>query len=201
MAMRSETQAAIPMHKFIAAAVGLGICFATVLGCTVPGKAVDVQLSVAGGSVGIHVPAVHGSVGVVLLHSLDNDASEPVAQGWSKASDKYGFVAIYPDNGGTSWNAGLCCGPAMAANRDDVTFLTTVIAQMKARYQLTTIYISGYSNGGMMAERLVVERPTLTRRIALWARHRRCCTPVAGLEARCCTGAPKTPSFPITAGS
>jgi polyhydroxybutyrate depolymerase len=155
------------MRKLITLVASCGISFALILGCT-PGKAVDTQFNIDGGTVAVHVPPIHGTIGVVALHSLDHGGTEPAAQGWTKASDKYGFTAIYPDNGGISWNAGLCCGYAMTTNRDDVTFLADVIQQVKARYHLTTIYIEGYSNGGMMAERLVAERPSLTRRIAVW---------------------------------
>jgi poly(3-hydroxybutyrate) depolymerase len=58
----------------------------------------------------VHIPASRGQVGVVVLHSYRNDYAEPIRQGWSSLADKQHFVAIYPDRG-SSWNAGLCCGP------------------------------------------------------------------------------------------
>ena len=115
----------------------------------------------------VHVPARHGGIGVVALHSLEHGADEPIRQGWSKAADRYGFVAIYPTRG-ADWNAGLCCGAAMAANRDDVGWLTDEIHAAAAKYHLTSIYLVGDSNGGMMVERLVAERPDIAKRFAVW---------------------------------
>jgi poly(3-hydroxybutyrate) depolymerase len=114
-----------------------------------------------------HVPGNHSRVGVVVLHSYLRGASELVHQGWSVLADKENFVAIYPyrDN---SWNAGMCCGTGSKTKRDDVSWLTSVIATLKAKYGLDRIYLAGNSNGGMMAERLVAERPWISDRIAVW---------------------------------
>lgn len=131
-----------------------------------PGK--DITYQFAEGSALVHVPAAPTHVGVVVLHSLAWTSQEMVAQGWSKAADAHDFVGIYPDHGEGSWNAGLCCGSAAINGRDDVTWLTNVIAFLKARYNLTTIYLAGNSTGGMMVERLVAEHPEITQRFAVW---------------------------------
>ena len=127
----------------------------------------DEHFTIGDGDVSVRVPASHTAVGVVVLHSLGNSSAEPPTQGWSRASDRYGFVGIYPERS-DSWNAGLCCGSAAQDNRDDVGWLVQVIAQMRARYALTTIYLAGFSNGGMMVERLVAERPELSSCFAVW---------------------------------
>jgi poly(3-hydroxybutyrate) depolymerase len=116
----------------------------------------------------VHIPADHSRTGVVVLHSYRNTAREPIRQGWTRVSNEHGFVAIYPDNGGGSWNAGLCCGEAMRVNRDDASWLARLIAMMRVRYGLSTVYLSGFSNGGMMVERLVAEHPGVADRIAVW---------------------------------
>jgi poly(3-hydroxybutyrate) depolymerase len=130
-------------------------------------KGRDASLALGDGAVAVHIPVQHSRVGVVVLHSLYHDANEMVAQGWSASSDLHHFVAIYPTRG-ASWNAGLCCGDAVASDRDDVTWLTSVIAMARLKYDLNTIYLAGNSNGGMMVERLVAEEPWLTGRIAVW---------------------------------
>jgi poly(3-hydroxybutyrate) depolymerase len=116
----------------------------------------------------VHVPSNHSAVGVLALHSLYHDYTEPMSEGWSALSDRQRFVAIYPDRPTASWNAGLCCGGAADANRDDVTWLANLILQMRIRYALTTIYLTGFSNGGMMVERLLAERPELAGKFAVW---------------------------------
>ena len=93
---------------------------------------------------------------------------EPMAQGWSTSSDRHGFTTIYLDRS-ISWNAGLCCGDASVDKRDDVSWLVAAIDQMRTKFQLTTIYLAGNSNGAMMIERLVAERPDVSSRFALWA--------------------------------
>ena len=127
-----------------------------------------------------HNPGRPVTAAVVVLHSLGHDWREGPAQGWSAQSDTSGFLAVYPDGGG-SWNAGLCCGAAAdqarypmalgsrVAGRDDVGFLDRVVADVRARYRVRFVYLAGWSNGGMMAERLAAERPWLSGRLAVWA--------------------------------
>jgi polyhydroxybutyrate depolymerase len=121
----------------------------------------------------VHTPArprwaPHPTTAVVYLHSMGHDWREGAAIGWSAQADRAGFLAVYPDGRG-SWNAGLCCGGAVRASRDDVAWLARVVQAVKLWYRLQRVYLVGYSNGGMMAERLVAERPWLATRIAVAA--------------------------------
>jgi poly(3-hydroxybutyrate) depolymerase len=131
-------------------------------------RAHDELFSVGDGQVGAHVPAHPTRIGVVVLHGFLETIDIPVAQGWSASSDRHGFVAIYPGRT-DSWNAGLCCAAASVAKRDDVSWLAAAINVARSRYGLTTIYLAGNSNGGMMVERLVAERPTVSNHFAVWA--------------------------------
>lgn len=128
----------------------------------------DDLFSVGDGQVSVHVPAHPTSIGVVVLHGFLETVAIPVTQGWSASSDRHGFVAIYLGRG-DSWNAGLCCDSASAAKRDDVSWLVTAIGIARSRYGLKTIYLAGNSNGGMMVERLLAERPSVSNRFAVWA--------------------------------
>jgi poly(3-hydroxybutyrate) depolymerase len=139
---------------------------ATACGAKSPPVA-DTRMTLGNGYVIVHAPARHDPIGVVVLHSYENEPRELVKQGWSKLADSRRFVAIYPARG-SSWNAGLCCGGASAQKRDDVAWLAAVIAAVRARFALKTIFVAGNSNGAMMAERLVAERPDITRRLAVW---------------------------------
>lgn len=132
-----------------------------------PARPLPVTRDATLGRMLVHIPAHSTTVGVVVLHSYGSDETQPVRQGWDAASDRYGFVALYPSRS-DSWNAGLCCGAAAALGRDDVTWLTSLIADARRRYGLTTVFVAGFSNGGMMAERLVAERRDVTGRIATW---------------------------------
>jgi polyhydroxybutyrate depolymerase len=151
----------------------LGIVLAAVLVSAACGSGRDETRTVLNstgtdtGRIVAHVPQHATTTGVVVLHSFAHLDGEPVAQGWSSASDHYGFVALYPARDG-SWNAGLCCGPAAASARDDVGWLAAAISDARKRYRLTTIYLTGFSNGAMMVERLVAERPAVATRFAVW---------------------------------
>lgn len=70
-----------------------------------------------------------------------------------------GFATVYPSGPGKSWNAGSCCGEAAAEDRDDVGFLEAVVDDLAARYDVDTerVYVTGFSNGAMMAYRLACE--------------------------------------------
>ncbi len=110
------------------------------------------------------VPTV--TTAVLALHSFHHTDSEPVAQGWLATAARHNFLAVFP-NGEGSWNAGLCCGAARSNGRDDVAYIAEVIADVKTRWHPTKVYLVGWSNGGMMAERVVIEQPQLTNRFVV----------------------------------
>lgn len=89
-----------------------------------------------------------------------------------RIANRYGFIVAYPN--GTEgriwlmknkrmWNSGHCCGIAARENIDDVGFLANVITDITANYPIDTkrVYITGHSNGAMMAYRFVCERPDM----------------------------------------
>jgi poly(3-hydroxybutyrate) depolymerase len=172
----------------LAAVVTAGVTVAAVVlaglvavaGGARPAVAADARHDLGAGRFYVaHRPPGAAVAMVVVLHSLSHDWREGVAQGWSALADARGFLAVYPDGDG-GWNAGLCCAPAndpvrqpltlgRVGLRDDVGFLERVIADARARYRTRYTYLAGYSSGGMMAERLLAERPWLAGRLAVWA--------------------------------
>ena len=102
----------------------------------------------------------HSAPLVVMLHGgfgsglqAENDYR------WDALADTYGFVVVYPDGIDHSWNAGGCCGPAMRHDVDDVRFLTALVEHVRANQRIdpSRIYVTGISNGAMMAYRLACE--------------------------------------------
>jgi poly(3-hydroxybutyrate) depolymerase len=110
------------------------------------------------------VPTV--TTAILVLHSYRHTDAEPITQGWLDTAARHNFLAVFP-NGSGSWNAGLCCGLARDTGRDDVAYLAEVIADVRARWHPMHTYLVGWSNGGMMVERLVVERPELSNRFVV----------------------------------
>lgn len=85
----------------------------------------------------------------------------------SPMADKEGFMVVYPEGTGRrilgkllgTWNAGRCCGPAQEKNVDDVGFISAVIDRLKKDFDIDQkrVYVTGMSNGALMAYRLACE--------------------------------------------
>jgi polyhydroxybutyrate depolymerase len=104
------------------------------------------------------VIALHGTGGSASQFEHDYKFSE-------LANDKR-FVVVYPEGvkstgilGIRTWNAGSCCNYAMENDIDDVKFIRELIDRLTAEYKIDPkrIYVTGMSNGGMMAYRLAGE--------------------------------------------
>lgn len=122
------------------------------------------------------VVVLHGGFGSGL--QAENDYR------WDAEADARGFIVAYPDGIDHAWNAGTCCGPPMRQGVDDVRFLTALIEHLRANQHVDPdrIYVTGMSNGAMMAYRLACESPIRIAAIGS----------VAGTLAVPCSGAPQT---------
>jgi polyhydroxybutyrate depolymerase len=141
-------------------------------------------------------PLLSGKSGLPLVIALHGGGSNGKAmEKFSRLSEtarKDGFIAVYPDGTGRikrmlTWNAGSCCGYAAEKNVDDVAFIRFLIGFMIREYRVDSsrIFLTGMSNGAMMAYRLAAEIP---ERIAAIA-------PVSGT----CAGNPEVelPPMPV----
>jgi polyhydroxybutyrate depolymerase len=79
-----------------------------------------------------------------------------------KVGDRNGFIVVYPDGVGKSWNALHGTGEAEAKGVDDVGFVDALLDTLTERYKIdpNRIYASGMSNGGFFSHRLACERST-----------------------------------------
>lgn len=84
------------------------------------------------------------------------------------------FIVVYPE--GTSlkrnnqlrvWNAGSCCGMASIEYVDDVGFISSLIDRISRKFPVDGVFVIGFSNGGMMAYRLVCEIPERLRGVTV----------------------------------
>ncbi len=112
---------------------------------------------------------------VLNLHgATQNGLLEEITSGMDPNADTNGYLVAYPDgtriskvltpdpvakNAQYGWNAGQCCGLPVAKHVDDVGFLLKVIADIAARtpVDLRRVYMTGISNGGMMAYAMAAE--------------------------------------------
>lgn len=110
---------------------------------------------------------------VLALHGTGGSARQMEASyGLNDKADLAGFIVAYPEGvqsngvlGIRTWNAGRCCDYAMENNIDDVAFIDSLIDHLESDFHIDPdrIYVTGMSNGGMMAYRLACE---LSSRIA-----------------------------------
>jgi polyhydroxybutyrate depolymerase len=146
-----------------------------------PGESRSIDVGGLKRSYVVHVPKHHAentSLPVVL--ALHGATMNGPMMAWftdlNQKADEAGFIAVYPNGTGKRsslfWNGGKCCGSAVKENVDDVGFIDAVLDDLMRSYSVDVrrVYVTGVSNGGIMAYRLGAE---LSHRIAAIA-------PVAG---------------------
>ena len=190
--MKSHSPKEIPSHFSLAALAGLSVllswCWAAPIAETATSPlrvATSAEVSKTLISDGrkrsylLHVPPAydgkHPIPLVIVLHGHGGSATRVLRiSGLAKKADEEGFLIAAPN--GTSWlgfsqrswNAGYCCGYAMGKQVDDVEFIRRLIDTIRHDYQidLRRIYITGVSNGGMMAYRLACDMSDVIAAIA-----------------------------------
>ena len=109
---------------------------------------------------------------VIVLHGGGGNAAYAESMtGFTETARREGFAVVYPDGTGPrrdvllTWNAGHCCGTAMTQHVDDVGFIDALITELLTTHPIDPrrVYVTGMSNGGMMAHRIGIE---LSHRIA-----------------------------------
>lgn len=116
----------------------------------------------------LHIPPSYDGVSrvplVLIFHGYGSGGTIQAIEGASnmtQKADQEGFIVVYPQGtGGTpSWNAGHCCGEALAQNVDDVGFVRALIVELEdnLRVDPKKVYAAGISNGGAMVHRLGAE--------------------------------------------
>lgn len=109
---------------------------------------------------------------VLILHGRGANAESMILltrKGFNKLADQEGFIVAYPDAIEMNWNDGRSDEQsndrAIRENIDDVGFLSHLIDNIIVNYNVDPgrVYVTGISNGAIMAYRLACE---LSHRIA-----------------------------------
>ncbi len=114
----------------------------------------------------LHVP--EGADGepwplVVVLHGRGGDGPGMARlTDFDAIADEHGFIAVYPSGVEEQWNY-LEDVLGYNLEADDVGFLRSLVTNLSERYSIepTRVYVTGFSNGGFMAQRLICEAPDL----------------------------------------
>jgi polyhydroxybutyrate depolymerase len=113
---------------------------------------------------------------VIVLHGGGGHAANAAAMtGFDRVAKREGLIAVYPNGTGArsterllTWNAGHCCAASMDAAVDDVGFIGAIVDVLVAngRADASRVFVTGMSNGGMMAHRIGRELSTKIAGIA-----------------------------------
>ncbi|MDD5574475.1 MAG: PHB depolymerase family esterase [Candidatus Omnitrophica bacterium] len=118
----------------------------------------------------LHVPEAYDGTHpwplVIVLHGGGGNAKNAQRMtGFSDLANKKGFLAVYPNGTGRladrflTWNAGNCCGYALDHRVNDVAFIRALIEHLQKEFKIDSraVYVTGISNGGMLAYQLGCE--------------------------------------------
>ena len=122
---------------------------------------VDLPAQAAGAPI---ILALHGGGG--------NPDQFAGTSGFSRPANAKGYAVIYPAGSGRmakllTWNGGYCCAYAARENVDDIAFLDRGVADAAKRFGLDAqrLYLTGMSNGSLMAEVYGAARASKVRAI------------------------------------
>jgi len=120
----------------------------------------------------IDLPAnPQGAPIIIGLHGGGGSADQFArSSGLSRPANRQGYAVIYPEGTGraATWNGGYCCGSAQRNRVDDMAFLDAVIADATRRFGLNPerLYLTGMSNGAIMAETYAARHPGRVHAVA-----------------------------------
>lgn len=120
----------------------------------------------------IDLPAnPQGAPIIIGLHGGGGSADQFArSSGLSRPANRQGYAVIYPEGTGraATWNGGYCCGSAQRNRVDDMAYLDAVIADATRRFGLNPerLYLTGMSNGAIMAETYAARHPGRVRAVA-----------------------------------
>lgn len=100
---------------------------------------------------------------VLSLHGRNGSGRwQALTSQWHAVAEKYGFIVVYPQGTGATWNGSM--DPA----NPDVAFMQSLIAEVSATYAVdpTKVYMNGASMGSLMTNRMAVQFPLLFAAIA-----------------------------------
>jgi polyhydroxybutyrate depolymerase len=107
---------------------------------------------------------------VMVLHGASGSgARSEVWLGFDELAEAENFIVVYPDGLYNNWDFGAGVPtPDGVIEVDDVGYLTSVVAELEADYNIdpARVFVSGMSNGAVMAYRLACEAPDTFKAVA-----------------------------------
>lgn len=101
---------------------------------------------------------------LVISHHGRNGSGrwQAITSQWHEVGEKYGFIVVYPQGTGATWNTSI------APTNVDVAFELALIDELKTQYAVdpTRVYLNGASMGSAFTNRMAVQYPLLFAAIA-----------------------------------
>ncbi|MFX0065231.1 MAG: alpha/beta hydrolase family esterase [Candidatus Hermodarchaeota archaeon] len=103
---------------------------------------------------------------VIALHGWGGDAKEfDQSSGFTQLAEKENFIVVYPSGianfpfSSAAWNSGHCCAYPLESGIDDVSFIELLLDHLENQYSIDSrkVYVTGFSNGGMLSYLLGAE--------------------------------------------
>lgn len=122
----------------------------------------------------IHTPkTVDSKTKIVLaLHGFSSNSQQMAyLSGLHNVDDS--SIVIYPDALRAQspykrgWNADFCCGSGWMNKTDDSGFLAALTRGIAKQYNVDKVFVTGFSNGGFMAQKLAIEHHDLFDGVAV----------------------------------
>ena len=109
---------------------------------------------------------------IIALHGAGGRGEQMVGiTGLSELSETEGFIVVYPDGLNGVWNDGRDGDPRIDPTLDDLSFINGIIETAIAALNVdeTRVYLTGYSMGGFLAQRVACVIPQKIAGIAVVA--------------------------------
>ncbi len=153
----------------------------------------------------VHVPTglTRARAVIVDLHggggSGLNAATSSPASILRQVATREGLIIVYPDGTNNQWNDCRSDASNIIGNADDVGFLDALLSRLEGELQVTSsqIFITGISNGGMMAMRYAFERPSRFAAMAISSAN----LPLNPKPGLCTSGPSRAVAILLTHGS
>jgi polyhydroxybutyrate depolymerase len=99
---------------------------------------------------------------LVVLHGFrDRGKQIGLYAGTNNLAQEKDVIVVYPRGLNRSWNGQVCCGFSYQNQIDDLGFINALIDEISNKYSIDTnkIDVIGYSNGGLLAQKLLHQYP------------------------------------------
>ena len=101
---------------------------------------------------------------IIALHGFrDRSTWMGAYSGLHILADNEDVTLALPDGQRQSWNASFCCGWSFVNQAEDAAFIKAMIDEIKQNHAIDerNVYILGFSNGGIMAQKMLAEYPNV----------------------------------------